>query len=60
MAAPLRLINDEERPDIACLMVHAGKALYAGLVFRNEEDRLIHVPANLLVGDESGICEAIL
>jgi hypothetical protein len=53
--SPLRLINNEERPDIACLMVYTGKALNSGLILRNEEDRLVHIPSDFFIGDDSGI-----
>jgi hypothetical protein len=60
MSTPLRPIDNEQRPNVTCLVVHAGKSLHISLILRNEEDRLIHIPSNLFVCDEGGIAQRVL
>lgn len=60
MPAPLRSINDEQRPYISGLVVCAGEALHIGFVFGNKEDRLIHIPSDLRVGNERRIGQPVL
>jgi len=60
MTSPLCLVDDEQCPYIAGLVVHADEALHARLIFGDEENCLIHVPGNLRVGDERGVGQTVL
>ena len=59
MAPPLSLITDEQRPDIAGLVVRTCEALQLRLVFGNEEDRMVHIPRDLRIGDAVRVAQTV-
>ena len=59
MAPALRFVDDEQRPDIARLVIDAGKPLHTGLVFGDEENRLGHIPCDLGLRDKVGIGQTV-
>jgi len=60
MAAPLGFMDNEQRPNVAGLMVCTDKALHVCFVLEDEENGLIHVPCDLRVAYEGGIAATIL
>ncbi len=56
----LRLIDDEQGPDIARLMIDAGKALDGCCILQDQEDRMVQIPGDLLVGDMARVCQSVL
>jgi len=60
MTSPVGLVDDEQCPYIAGLVVHAGEALHAHLILGDKENCLVHVPGYLGVGDEAGVGQTVL
>ncbi len=59
MPLTLGLVDNEQRPHIAGLVVRTCEALYASLVLGNEEDRAVHVPRDLRIGDAALVAQTV-
>ena len=59
-AVALRLIDDEQGPDIPRLVFDTGEALNTCSVLQNPEDGLLRVPGDLLVRDKARVGELVL
>jgi hypothetical protein len=47
MSMALRAVDHEQGPDVARLMIDAGKALDRFRILRDEEDGLVQIPGDL-------------
>ena len=59
VTTPVRSVDHEKRPDVACLMVGADEALNPRIVLGNQENRLVQIPLDLGRRDERRIQKAI-
>ena len=59
VTTPLSAIDHEQGPDVARLMVCAGKTLNLGVVLGNKENRLVQIPCYFRRRNERRILEPI-
>jgi hypothetical protein len=52
MPSAVSFVDDEQSPDIPCLMVHAGKTLDGCRILRDQKDGMVQIPSNFFVCDK--------